>query len=135
MENQKTIKEAIQEMMKRPELIEDMRFKYRNAVEISGWVIRKPKFIKHDKTGVESCSLLLYQLTQKGTYLVIDSYCVMVYVKDLIEQLKDNKNIIFVACVGLIRHNKRFGDYVQVVEMATLAELPFELAMETEKKQ
>ena len=57
----KTLKETISDMLPNPILI-DMTYKYRNNIELSGWIIRKPKFIKHDKTGVESCSLLLYQI-------------------------------------------------------------------------
>lgn len=133
MANKKTLNELIDEILPNPVII-DMTYKYRNAVELSGWVLRKPKFIKHDKTGVESASLLLYQINNANGELVMTSFSCMVYVKDLVDQLKKQDKVIFVACVGKIRHHFKYGDYTQVLEMETIAELPNELAMEWEIK-
>ena len=133
MANKKTLNELIDEILPNPVII-DMTYKYRNAVELSGWVLRKPKFIKHDKTGVESASLLLYQINNANGELVMTSFSCMVYVKDLVDQLKKQDKVIFVACVGKIRHHFKYGDYTQITEMETIAELPNELAMEWEIK-
>lgn len=133
MANKKTLNELIDEILPNPVII-DMTYKYRNTVELSGWVLRKPKFIKHDKTGVESASLLLYQINNANGELVMTSFSCMVYVKDLVDQLKKQDKVIFVACVGKIRHHFKYGDYTQVLEMETIAELPNELAMEWEIK-
>ena len=108
-----------------------MTYKYRNNVELSGWIIRKPKFIKHDRTGVESASILLYQINGE---LKIESFNCMCYVKELIEQLKKQKKVLFVATVGKIRHHFKYGDYSQVVEMKTLAELDVPFAAEWGKE-
>ena len=43
----KPLKDTIDLMLGNPVLTE-MTYKYRNNVELSGWIIRKPKFIKHD---------------------------------------------------------------------------------------
>ena len=108
----------------------DMTYKYKNTVELSGWIIRKPKFIKHDKTGVESCSLLLFQINNKNGEIKLESFNCMVYVKELIEQLKVQDKVLFVATIGKIRHHYKYGDYSQIVEMQTLAELDLPLANE-----
>ena len=108
----------------------DMTYKYKNTVELSGWIIRKPKFIKHDKTGVESASLLLYQVNNANGEIKVETFSVMVYVKDLVEQLKKQENILFVAIVGKLRHHYKLGDYTQATEMLTLLELDIPLANE-----
>ena len=108
----------------------DMTYKYKNTVELSGWIIRKPKFIKHDKTGVESCSLLLFQINNKNGEIKLESFNCMVYVKELIEQLKVQDKVLFVATIGKVRHHYKYGDYSQIVEMQTLAELDLPLANE-----
>ena len=125
----KPLKDTIDLMLGNPVLTE-MTYKYRNNVELSGWIIRKPKFIKHDRTGVESASLLLFQINNVNGELKIESFNCMCYVKELIEQLKKQKNILFVATVGKIRHHFKYGDYSQVVEMQTLAELDIPFANE-----
>lgn len=125
----KALKDTIDSMLGNPVLTE-MTYKYRNNVELSGWIIRKPKFIKHDRTGVESASILLYQINNVNGELKIESFNCMCYVKELIEQLKKQKKVLFVATVGKIRHHFKYGDYSQVVEMKTLAELDTPFANE-----
>ena len=125
----KSLKDTIDSMLGNPVLTE-MTYKYRNNVDLSGWIIRKPKFIKHDRTGVESASLLLFQINNVNGELKIESFNCMCYVKELIEQLKKQKNILFVATVGKLRHHFKYGDYSQVVEMQTLAELDIPFAAE-----
>lgn len=130
----KPLKDTIDSMLGNPVLTE-MTYKYRNNVDLSGWIIRKPKFIKHDRTGVESVSLLLFQINNVNGELKIESFNCMCYVKELIEQLKKQKNILFVATVGKLRHHFKYGDYSQVVEMQTLAELDIPFAAEWGKDQ
>lgn len=125
----KPLKDTIDLMLGNPVLTE-MTYKYRNNVELSGWIIRKPKFIKHDRTGVESASILLYQINNVNGELKIESFNCMCYVKELIEQLKKQKKVLFVATVGKLRHHFKYGDYSQVVEMKTLAELDTPFANE-----
>lgn len=125
----KPLKDTIDLMLGNPVLTE-MTYKYRNNVELSGWIIRKPKFIKHDRTGVESASLLLFQINNVNGELKIESFNCMCYVKELIEQLKKQKKVLFVVTVGKIRHHFKYGDYSQVVEMQTLVELDIPFANE-----
>lgn len=125
----KPLKDTIDLMLGNPVLTE-MTYKYRNNVELSGWIIRKPKFIKHDRTGVESASLLLFQINNVNGELKIESFNCMCYIKELIEQLKKQQKVLFVATVGKIRHHFKYGDYSQVVEMQTLAELDIPFANE-----
>lgn len=118
----KKITHAIKELIANPIMVE-MTYKYKNSVALSGWIIRKPRFIKHDITGVESCSLSLYQINNIRGQIKVESFCLMVYVKDLIQQLKEQKNILFIATMGKVRHHLNHGDYTQVTEIETIAEL------------
>ena len=118
----KLTEETINKLLENP-VVTDMTYKYRNIIELSGWVILQPKFIKHDLTGVESASLVLYQLNNVCGELKIDSFHLMVYVKDLVEQLRKQKNILFIATMGKVRHHFKYGDYTQVTEIETVAEL------------
>ena len=122
-------KETLDKLIMTPAAL-DMCYKTKNSIDLSGWVIRKPKFIKHDKTGVESASLLLYQVNNANGEIKIETFSVMVYVKDLVEQLKKQQNILFVAIVGKLRHHYKLGDYTQATEMLTLLELDIPLANE-----
>lgn len=129
------VEDVINELVLNPATI-DMTYKYRNNVDLSGWVIRKPKFIKHDIKGVESCSLLLYQINNSNGEIKVECYSCMVYVKELVEQLKKQENVLFVATVGKLRYSPKIrGYYSQVVEMATLMELDVPLADEQEREQ
>ena len=133
MERQ-TLKQLMDEILVNPAII-DMTYKYRNNIELSGWILRKPKFIKHDKMNIESCSFVLYQINNVNGEIAMSSYSCMVYVKELVDQLKAINNVIFVACVGKVRHHFKYGDYTQVLEMETLYELPNELAKEWEVRK
>ena len=125
----KTIKETIDLMLHNPVTM-DMTYKYRNGVELSGFIIRKPKFIKHDITGKESCSFILFQINNVNGEIRLDSYSCLTYVGTLIEQLKKIDKVLFVATLGKLRHHFKFGDYTQVSEMETLAELDIDLTNE-----
>lgn len=124
-----SFKETLDKLIMTPAAL-DMCYKTKNSIDLSGWVVRKPKFIKHDKTGVESASLLLYQVNNANGEIKIETFSVMVYVKDLVEQLKKQENILFVAIVGKLRHHYKLGDYTQATEMLTLLELDIPLANE-----
>lgn len=130
----KKITDTINKVLEHPLLI-DMTHKVKNDVVLSGFILRKPKFIKHDKTGVESCSLPLYQITNANGKIKFESFSTMIYVRELIDQLKQIDKVLFVATVGKLRHHPKLGDYSQIVEMETLAELDIELADEWGKKE
>lgn len=125
----KTIKETIDLMLHNP-ITMDMTYKYRNSVELSGFIIRKPKFITHDISKRESCSFILYQINNVNGEIRLDSYSCLTYTRELIEQLKKIDKVLFVATVGKLKHHFKFGDYSQITEMETIAELDTELANE-----
>lgn len=129
------INNTIGELLKNP-LMQDMAYKYRNSIEISGFIIRKPKLIKNDKTGMESCSFILFQIdtNSKGSYS--ESFGCITYDKNLIAELKELKGITFVVCVGKYRFNKKINThYSQVSEMKVLYELDIPLCEEYVKKE
>ena len=122
-------KKTIDKLMLNP-IVVDMTYKYANNVELSGWIVRKPKFIKHDTKNVESSSILLHQISNSNGEIKIETFNCMCYVKDLIEQLKKQNKVLFVVIVGKVRHHYKYGDYTQILEMKTLAELNIPLANE-----
>ena len=54
---------------------------YKNRACFSGWIIERPRIIKHDKTGRESVSLILVQFMRdsKG-YAYMKTYNLISYV-------------------------------------------------------
>ena len=122
-------KKTIDKLLLNP-IIVDMTYKYRNDVTLSGWIIRKPKIIKHDTKNIESASIILHQINNSNGEIKIETFNCMCYVKDLIEQLKKQDKVLFVATVGKIRHHYKYGDYSQILEMETLVELDLPLANE-----
>lgn len=125
----KTIKETIDLVLHNPVTM-DLTYKYRNSVQLSGFIIRKPKFIKHDKTGVESCSLILYQINNAKGEIKLESFSCMVYGKNLVDQLKKVDKVLFVATMDILRHHFKYGDYSQITEIETIAELDIDLTSE-----
>jgi len=130
MANKKTLNEVIDKLIRNPLLI-DTTYKYRNDIDLTGFILRKPKFIKHDKKGVESASLLLYQINNTHGIVKINCYGCMCFVKELVEQLKKQDKVIFVATVSkLMYSSKLHGDYAQILEMKTLYEFDIDMASE-----
>lgn len=126
----RTLTKVIEEVMKNPVVVE-MNYKNKNLVELSGYILVKPKFIKHDRTGIESCSFILFQLNNRKGVLNVDSFSCMCYVKELIEQFKTLDKVIYVAALGQLRYSKIVKNtYTQVGEIKTLFELDDDLADE-----
>lgn len=116
----------VNDLLKHPFLAD--RPTYRNDIYLSGFLLRKPRFFKNDKTGVESCSFMLYQIIANSYGLKVESFNCITYVTPLVEQLKEQKNVIFVATVGKFRHSFKIeNNYSQVLEMKTMIELDREL--------
>ena len=131
----KTINKVVEEIVDNP-LIAEMTNRYKNTLELSGLILRKPKIIKHDKTGVESCSFILFHFNNKKNYLILDSFSCITYDKDVIEQFKTLDKVICVATIGKVRYSKSIGGlYSQVHDIKTLFELDIGLADEWEKKK
>lgn len=118
---------VLDKLIRNPYLI-DNTYKYHNRVELSGWVMRKPKFVKHDIKGTESCSFPLYQINNVYGYIKLESFSCMCYIKELVEQLKQLDNVIYIVVIGKVRHHKKLGDYSQIYEIKTLAETDIPLA-------
>jgi len=126
---ERTLEETIEKLVTNPLNVE-MAYKYNNQIELSGWVLRKPKFITHDKKGVTSCSMILFQITNANGEIKVESFSTMVYVKELVDQLQMIDKVIFVATMGKLRHHFKYGEYSQVTEMKTLVETDMPLAKE-----
>lgn len=108
---------------------------YKNVTYFSGWVIQKPRIIKHDKTGKESVSLILVQFMRdaKG-YAYIKTYNLISYVSTVVDQWKKQENICFVLCNCQLQYNSvRKQYYPQIYEMKIHTELDY-LKLEEESE-
>lgn len=105
--------------------------KYTNIIELNGFIVKKPRYFKHDKSGTESCSFVLFQLTNNAGRLEIASFSCMTYIKELVDQLKVLDKVIMVHCGGKLIYSKKVnGCYPQVIAIQTLYE--FDLDLESE---
>lgn len=101
---------------------------YRNDIYLSGFILRKPRFYKHEKVGTESCAFMLYQIVVHSNEVKVESFNCITYVTPLVEQFRKQKNAFFVAMTGKFRHSFKIdNNYVQVVEMETMIEFDKEL--------
>lgn len=107
---------------------------YKNSAYFSGWVVQKPRIIKHDKTGKESVSLILVQFLRdaKG-YAYIKTYNLISYVTQIVETWKKQKNICLILCDCQMQWNSHTKqNYPQIYEMKIQMELNFKLDKESE---
>lgn len=124
------LNDALIELSKNP-LIVSGSYKYQNRIELSGLIVRKPKFIKHDKTGIESCSFILQIINNVNGEIKLETFSCMTFVRDLVEQLKNQEKVIFVSCIGKLMYSpKVHGNYTQITYIETLCEFDMELAPE-----
>lgn len=124
----KKIEEVVKELTQNP-MLTQVKGKQQNNAVLGGFILRQPKFIIHDKTGVESCSLLLYQLNQTKGNTSILVISVVTYVKDIIEELKKINQVTYVTFLGKLGSSKKIaGTFVQAMAYQKEFELDIELA-------
>ena len=106
---------------------------YKNIAYFSGWVIQKPRIIKHDKTGRESVSIILVQFMRdpKG-WAYLKSFNLISFVTPIIEQWKKQKKICFIICDCQLQwNNKSKQTYPQMYDM----QINFELDMPLDEEE
>lgn len=131
MENDLT--KLIEKLANEPIII-DMTRKYQNAMILNGWILRKPKIIVHDTNHKESCSFILYQVVNANGLIEIQSFSCMTFIKSIVDQFKEQKNILCVRVVGKSKYSKYAKmSYCQVEEIKTLVELDYDMASEWKK--
>lgn len=128
------ISEVIAKVVENPVVL-DMTKRYKNQIAISGWVLRKPKFTVYDSNGVESCSLILFQFENTADVLKIQTYSCMVYEQEIVKQIKNMKNVFYIAGVGKLCYSKIVhGLYAHLMELDIPRELDIPLAPQWERK-
>lgn len=128
------ISEVIAKVVENPITV-GMSKRYKNSVAISGWVLRKPKFQTFDSNGIESCSLILYQMENTTDYLKMQSYSIMIYDPTLVQELKNIKSVVFLAGVGKLCFSKKIKSlYCHLEEAKIVYELDIPLAEEWRRK-
>lgn len=107
---------------------------YKNVAYFSGWIVTKPRIIKHDKTGQESVSLILVQFMRDSNgYAYYKTYNLISYMTPIIELWKNQDKICFVLCECQLLFNvKTHNYYPQVYDMKIQTTLPYELDEESE---
>lgn len=131
----KTITEIIKELALNPLVLENQE-NYRNVCKVSGYLIRQPKFIKNDKTGVESCSFILYQINNEKGSVTTDSFGCMTYIKEIVEKLKTINTVAFIEVMGNYRYQRKLKThYTQATTMKIVFELDTELTEQWEAKK
>lgn len=130
----RTLLQVIEELQQNP-ITNSMNKRYTNSCSLNGFVLKKPHFIKHDTRGIESCSLLLYQLfTANGTN-TLQTYTCMVFEKDLVDQLKSVDKVMLFAVSGKLKYSKIIkGLYLHILEIHTLCETDIDLVEQEKEK-
>ena len=107
---------------------------YKNVAYFSGWIVTKPRIIKHDKTGQESVSLILVQFMRDSNgYAYYKTYNLISYMTPIIDMWKAQDKICFVICECQLLFNvKTHNYYPQVYAMEIKDRLPYELDEESE---
>lgn len=102
---------------------------YKNTACFSGWVVQKPRIIKHDITGKESVSLIIVQFLRdaKG-YAYMKSFNLISYVTPIVEMWKKQKNICFIICFCQMQWNRvTRQNYPQIYDMQITQALDLKL--------
>lgn len=93
--------------------------KYENKVKISGMIVNEPKFLKNSKTGKESCSVIIHQVSETPYGQILDkSFNFITYVPKEIEKLREVKTCCFVSALANLEWFPRMKQYtIQVHEL------------------
>lgn len=107
----------------------DIENRYKNSVYLSGWIIDKPMFIRHNNTNKESVSLVLAQFMRDSNgYAYMRTYHLMAFLPNIVEQFKNMIDISFVMCSCQLHfNNKTQKQYPQIYEMSIDCKLPIKL--------
>lgn len=116
------LKKTLEWFMKHP-IVVDSQLKQKNVVQMSGWVIKKPKITHNEERDTYACSFVIYQYKTIGRRAHYSSYTCMTYIPELVKQFGQQENVIMLGCVGKIETSKKYGHYINVTELVTLCEL------------
>lgn len=116
------------------ELAPETTYRYKNTIVLSGWVIRKPKFILSEKSRVESCSLLLFQINKTTRYIKIDSFSCLAFDKIVVEELKKLNYVTYIGLLGVLRYSKKAGLHIQITSTKVLKKTKLPLTAEYGKE-
>lgn len=88
---------------------ESMNHSYSNCWQLNGFIVQKPRFIKHDEKGSESCSFILHQVSKNDYGQIIDiSYSLITYLPQIVERLKNELDVCcFISCLAVVHWNRK----------------------------
>lgn len=92
-----------------------MNEKYANSLQINGFVLQKPRFIKHEETGHESCSFIVHQLNRDMYGIKDKTYSMISYLPSIIEKVKQIDSVCFVNCLARLEWNSKRLSYTPVI--------------------
>jgi hypothetical protein len=92
---------------------------YQNVAYMSGWILSKPKIIKHDDSGRESASIIIAQFFRdENGFAYMKTFNLISYLPTLVAQFKELEYVTFISCVCQLQRNTKVKVlYPQVYEM------------------
>lgn len=82
--------------------------RYANVWQVSGFLLQKPKLIKHDKFNITSCVFIVHQIgvAQDG-HLIDISFNLLTFKKELIDKLMSLQHCCFISGLAQMSFNKK----------------------------
>lgn len=131
----RTINDIITETLEQPITVE-LNQKYKNNIDLTGFVLRKPKIITSKTSGIKSVSFILYQLHQNAGFTRVTSYSCLSFDNDLIEQFAKLNNVVFLSVLGALRYSKVVkSTYCEAFKVNTSATFDIDLIEQYTKEK
>ena len=84
-----------------------MNNRYANSVQLSGWIMQKPKFSHNPRTNSKAVSFILFQVMTTPTgEIETNSFSVITYVDGIMEQLMKLEHVAFIVLIGKLVFNR-----------------------------
>lgn len=109
--------------------------RYTNTISLNGFIVQKPRITPNRKTGNETCSFILHQITKTiNGYIVDKTFHVLCYLPNVVDRLKELENICFVNVVGTFERSRKYKcDYCQMYNFEINCELSEKFTKEYER--
>lgn len=113
------LKDRIQKL--RETIFTEKRFQFRNCIQMSGWVIKKPTFTTYKDR--PCCYFILFMIHQQYYY----SYRCSTFNEKVIEEIKKQNSVFAITCLGKCINTKdnKMIYAISDAELSYIMEYPF----------
>lgn len=115
-----------------------MNNRYANSVQLSGWIMQKPKFSHNPRTNSKAVSFILVQVMTTPTgEIETNSFSIITYVDGIMEQLLKLEHVAFVVMIGKLvfnRYKKTTSPQLLQCEITHETDIELEPSYERETK-